>query len=555
MRRVVPVLALVLLASACGDDTGTRPSGDPFAVATTVPTTASSATTSTSATTDTFRPTVREAFMAGCTEDGSEEVCACTLQEIERRITLEQFLALDDADPIDRAFIFDVTEICLARLDGASIAASATTTTTTTTTTSGDPGTTTTTAPPRPLTLDEVIQVTVADLESYWEVEQPAAYGTSYEPIERVVPYVPSSESIPDCGDESITADVAADNAFYCNPDDYIAWDAEGLFPGLFVEFGDFTIALVLAHEWGHAVQNRVEEFGPTIQTELQADCFAGSWTGAISRGEREALSLDPGDIEEAMSGYLLFRDPPGTGPNDPGAHGSAFDRVNAFRLGLLEGVDACRQASNDFPVAFIPVDPRHPSGNLPYAQLPLLSDALEVFWAAIWPGLFEGEWVPVSATVPYYPSTGEFPACGDLDLDPGFYADNAFYCPEGDFVAWDDEVLFPALYQSIGDMAIGHILAHEWATAVQARAGLPSQGLEAELQADCTSGAFAAALTVDGNPTGIQLSAGDLDEAVATFIQFGEDPEEAGLTGGAFDRFDAFQEGFFGGIGACFPG
>jgi predicted metalloprotease len=554
MRRLVPLLLVLLTASACGDDTGSRPSGNPFAVATTVPTTA------TSVTTDTFPPTVREAFMVGCTEDGSEAVCACTIQEIEQRITLDQFLALDDADPIDRTFIGEVTELCAARVADGSIAVSTTTTTTTTTTTaatttSGDTGATTTTAPPRPLTLDEIIQVTVADLEEYWGVEQPAVYGVAYDPIDRVVPYVPSSGSIPDCGGESIPADVAVDNAFYCNPDDFIAWDAEGLFPDLFVEFGDFTIALVLAHEWGHVVQNRVGESGPTIQTELQADCFAGAWTGAISRGEREALSLDPGDIEEAMSGYLLFRDPPGTGPNDPGAHGSAFDRVNAFRFGLLEGVDACRQSSNEYPVAFIPlrVQDIQTGGNLPYDELSSLSDALEVFWTSVWPGLFEGEWIPVSATVPYYPSTGDLPACGGRDLDPAFYADNAFYCPEGDFVAWDDEGLFPSLYQSIGDMAIGHILAHEWATAVQVRAGLPSEGLQAELQADCTSGAFAAALTVAQNPTGIELSAGDLDEAVATFIQFGEDSEAAGLTGGAFDRFDAFQSGFFGGIDVCF--
>jgi hypothetical protein len=230
---------------------------------------------------------------------------------------------------------------------------------------------------------------------------------------------------------------------------------------------------------------------------------------------------------------------------------------VNAFRVGLIEGVAACRQASNEFPVAFVPLRQEDlvTGGNLPYDELPLLAQALEVFWAAVWPELFEGEWIPVSATVPYYPSTGEFPACGDRDLDAQFYEYNAFYCPDGDFVAWDDEGLFPALYQSIGDMAIGHILAHEWATAVQVRAGLPAGGLDAELQADCTSGAFAAALTVEDNPTGIVLSAGDLDEAVATFIQFGEDPEAGGLTGGAFERFDAFQAGFFGGIGACFTG
>ena len=61
--------------------------------------------------------------------------------------------------------------------------------------------------------------------------------------------------------------------------------------------------------------------------TELQADCFAGAWSADIQNGERSVLQLEEGDLEEAMAGYLLFRDPPGTRPMDPAAHGSGFVR------------------------------------------------------------------------------------------------------------------------------------------------------------------------------------------------------------------------------------
>ena len=54
----------------------------------------------------------------------------------------------------------------------------------------------------------------------------------------------------------------------------------------------------------------------------------------------------------------------------------------------------------------------------------------------------------------------------GELKED---YAGNAFYCPEGDYVAWDNETLFPSLWQEIGDLAVGMVLAHEWATGAQA--------------------------------------------------------------------------------------
>ena len=101
-------------------------------------------------------------------------------------------------------------------------------------------------------------------------------------------------------------------------------------------------------------------------------------------------------------------------------------------------------------------------------------------------------------------------------------------------------------------------VLAHEWATGVQARAGLPLDGMEASLQADCFAGAWTGAMVTgipivldDGTETFITLSAGDLDEAVAGFIVFGDMPGEV-ETGSAFERFDAFQDGFFEGAAAC---
>ncbi|MDX1691175.1 MAG: neutral zinc metallopeptidase [Acidimicrobiia bacterium] len=542
-RLVLVVAALAMIASACSDDdAATTSTAD---TTTTTTTEASTTTRAADAAGERYPDAVREAYLLGCTEEAGEDLCVCTIEEFEDRLSLVEFLELDESAPI----IAEVSSACEAGV------ATGTTTTTTTTV----PTTTGTTEPRAPLSLAEVVELSIVDLEAFWAEILPVSYGIDYEPIGRVVAYRPSTGNLPECGGEPIPPEVAPDNAFYCNPDDYVAWDTEGLFPDLYLEFGDFTVALVLAHEWGHAVQNRVDEVGPTIQRELQADCFAGAWTGAIDRGEREALSLDEGDIEEAMAGYLLFRDPPGTTPDDEQAHGSAFDRVNAFRFGVLNGVDGCREASNDFPVAFIPLTQQdvQTGGDLPFADTaPLLVESLEAYWTEAYPDLFGGEWTPVSATIPYLPSTGDLPTCDGELLQASFYANNVFYCPGDDYVAWDDETLFPALYQSIGDFAIGQLLAHEWATAAQDRAGLPTEGLTAELQADCLSGAFTAAVVPAPNPTPILLSAGDLDEAVAAFIQFGRDPELIDLVGGsAFERFDAFQAGFFNGPASCIEG
>ena len=75
-------------------------------------------------------------------------------------------------------------------------------------------------------------------------------------------------------------------NAFYCSAGDFVAWDEQTLLPKLRDQFGDFAVALVLAHEWGHAIQARTDtRLNATVYLEMQADCFAGAWTRHIANG------------------------------------------------------------------------------------------------------------------------------------------------------------------------------------------------------------------------------------------------------------------------------
>jgi predicted metalloprotease len=563
-RRIAFVVAAVVAMSACSGDgsvfnastdasttssEGTTTSSTAPGTTTegTATTTATTAGTSTSTTTgsggEQYPQGIVDAYMDGCTESGDRSFCLCTIDEFQKRLTLDEFLALEAGGDLSaQEVVLEVTQACLGSVTAGS--------------------TTTTTAPPdlQPLTMDEVITLTIDDLVVYWSSVMPDLYGTGYEDVSETIPYYPSSGDVPPCGPDPIPPEAYYDNAFYCRPGDFVAWDAEGLFPSLWEEFGDFTIAFVLAHEWGHAIQARGQVFGPTIMTELQADCFAGSWAAEVDLGNSENLILDPGDLEEAMAGFLLFRDPPGTSPNDPQAHGSAFDRFNAFQDGFFNGATTCaRYEDGNYVVVDIPLTPQdiQTGGNLPFAETaPLLGESLETYWAIAFPELFGTDYAALSDYGPYLPSTGLLPRCGEGEPNPADYIDNAFYCPDGDFVAWDEENLFPALYDNIGDFAIGVVMAHEWATAVQARAGLPMEGLEAELQADCFTGAWAAALIPEDNPTGILLSPGDLDEAISGFLAFGDDPISGeSFAGTPFERFDAFQRGFFDGPAACLEG
>lgn len=103
-------------------------------------------------------------------------------------------------------------------------------------------------------------------------------------------------------------------------------------------EIGDFAVALIVAHEIGHHVENLLGEFNDpnifTIQLELRADCLAGIW----ARSVYEQGLLEAGDIGEAVQLTANAADLPGTDPMDPGAHGTERQRTDAFFTGYETG-------------------------------------------------------------------------------------------------------------------------------------------------------------------------------------------------------------------------
>jgi len=530
-RLAILTLAMSLVVIACGDDSSP--------VVTTAPPGVSTTSTTAAATSETYPPEIVDAYVQGCSPTSGEDFCRCTIEQFEARLPLEDFLALDgtdiDADPTSQ----DVIDACL---DGS----------TTGTTLAGGGDFTPIT------TVEEIENATVVDLEEYWGEEMPRVWGIDFQPLAALGPYYVSQGDQPRCGGPMQRQEYEQ-NAFYCGADDTIQWDAEGLMAPLFQQFGDFTVALVLAHEWGHAIQARYgfdDANQPTIIQELQADCFAGAWTGRVAGDQSDVLRLDPGDLEEAMAGFLLIGDGLGSGPGGADAHGGSFDRLNAFFDGFSLGVDRCATYETDPPpIVFIDLaegDDPNRGGDLPLAEIaPIITDALDIYWSTTYPQLFGEPWVPVSGIVPYVPSSGDVPSCGGFTQDVSFYEGNAFYCPPDDYVAWDDEGLFPSLYTEIGDFAVGLVLATQWGHAVQARAGLPTEGADAQLQVDCLTGAWTQVLTIEGNDMELNLSAGDLEEGIAGFLTLSATPGE-GNGPGAFARYEAFKNGFFDGPTTC---
>jgi predicted metalloprotease len=106
-----------------------------------------------------------------------------------------------------------------------------------------------------------------------------------------------------------------------------------------------------------------------------------------------------------------------------------------------------------------------------------------------------------------------------------------------------------PAVWEQIGDLANAVIIANLYSTRVQYLAGLDTDSVDASLQSDCLTGVWVATTATAELSTDLTLSPGDLDEAVAAFLQFSDQGDDIdageGTVGSAFQRLDAFRQGF----------
>ena len=126
-------------------------------------------------------------------------------------------------------------------------------------------------------------------------------------------------------------------NAYYCPPGNFLAWD-ENLMRAGYNQIGDAWVYLVIAHEWGHAIQAQLPRRAVDQAVELQADCLAGAaLQGSADQGR---LRIEPGDAEEIQQTLEAVADDyPWT---DQSSHGDAQQRYGAFQTGVSQGVDGC---------------------------------------------------------------------------------------------------------------------------------------------------------------------------------------------------------------------
>ena len=199
----------------------------------------------------------------------------------------------------------------------------------------------------------------VNSIQAYWREAAPESFGKQYEPAKTV--FFENRVS---------TACGAADSGvgpFYC-PGDNLVYIDLSFYEVLAKQLGapgEFAQPYVLAHEYGHHIQDVIgteakmrrqqqgaseaEQNELSVRLELQADCYAGAWAKAASstttaKGQKIFNSLSEQDIQEGIQTAGQIGDDTlqqrGGGTINPAefTHGTSAQRQKWFRTGFDSG-------------------------------------------------------------------------------------------------------------------------------------------------------------------------------------------------------------------------
>ncbi|MGO4444016.1 neutral zinc metallopeptidase [Mycobacterium sp. 2YAF39] len=405
--------------------------------------------------------------------------------------------------------------------------------------------------------MDELGRQAISDIEQFWASTYSESFDGEFQTVDSLISWDANGfEDTEFCGDST----YGIVNAGYCLDDHTIGWDRGELMPALHEAHGDMGVTMVLAHEYGHAIQYQsgmANDDVPTLVAEQQADCLAGAYMRWVAEDNSPRFTLSTGEgLNSVLAAVIGFRDPvlneddPEVGVDE---HGSAFERVSAFQFGFTDGVQACKsidmreigQRRGDLPVLL----PEDRTGELAVTKKSV-EDIYEVMGT-----LFSPKNPPELSFDPV--------DCPDARPSPP-----VSFCPASNTIAVDLPELEAMGTQSQTDDAVGlatgdntaySVFVSRYMQAIQnEHGGVALDNAEAALRTACLTGVATTKLSKDSStPDGntIVLTAGDVDEAVSGILTNGlvaSDVNGESVPSG-FSRIDAFRVGVLGDQDRCF--
>jgi predicted metalloprotease len=206
------------------------------------------------------------------------------------------------------------------------------------------------------LEYEYTIEWAVKDLRAFWDKQL-----TDISPKPSAVTVLEERDydpkSPPTCGEDRLE-----NNAWYCHGhgDKYVGWDPRWLKSAFYDKYGDIAVAIVLAHEWGHVIQDRLglnnkerlENLSAAdlrayrVRKEYQADCYAGVWLQHYYQGGDEVVVPAAGtDRNKAVHAIVDIADTSSFAAEklEESAHGDALQRTENLLNGYREGWRSCQ--------------------------------------------------------------------------------------------------------------------------------------------------------------------------------------------------------------------
>ncbi len=210
------------------------------------------------------------------------------------------------------------------------------------------------------------IDLFTTSIQDFWSRTYPEQTGDDYQQV-RTVRFSGSTSS--GCGQAS-----AQMGPFYCPNDQRVYLDTtffDDMLRGeLGARGGTFAIGYVIAHEYGHHIEDQLGVLGrirtqqgpksDSVRVELMADCLAGVWTkGAQStkdaQGQAIITELTQDDIRRAIDAAQAVGDDriqqrtSGRANPETFTHGTAAQRTHWFNRGMQQGtIRGCDTFSTD---------------------------------------------------------------------------------------------------------------------------------------------------------------------------------------------------------------